>query len=208
MSDLITKLVLFVVCPVSIVVGSMLLADYSTRPVEGADVLQDLKFLSFSQLPDELKSTQSPQPTLLLFCHPHCPCTMSTLRTLERLHPSFTVTPRLIIYTFCPGNQPENWIKSPLVKVAESLAGTQVVVDLDGEICRKFGVCTSGHALLYDKNGQLLFSGGITPGRGHEGDSLGSKLLKQRVNGESQDMKTFPVFGCLIIDPEETRREL
>ena len=35
------------------------------------------------------------------------------------------------------------------------------------------GATTSGHVLLYDAGGVLRFAGGITDGRGHEGDNAG-----------------------------------
>ena len=35
--------------------------------------------------------------------------------------------------------------------------------DAGGKLAQRFGVLTSGHVLLYDTDGRLLYSGGITP---------------------------------------------
>ena len=51
--------------------------------------------------------------------------------------------------------------------------GWRCVLDPGGAEARRFGVATSGHVLLYDTRGDLIFSGGITPGRGEQGDNAG-----------------------------------
>ena len=38
---------------------------------------------------------------------------------------------------------------------------------------QRFGAETSGQTLLYDRDGRLLFSGGTTGSRGHDGDNAG-----------------------------------
>ena len=49
--------------------------------------------------------------------------------------------------------------------------------DISGDEARRFGAATSGEALLYSPSGKLLFHGGITPSRGHEGGSVGRDAL-------------------------------
>ena len=60
---------------------------------------------------------------------------------------------------------------------------------------------TSGHALLFDRDGHLLFSGGITPARGHEGDNFGASAIAARLAGRPAPAET-PVFGCPIAGPD------
>ena len=67
-----------------------------------------------------------------------------------------------------------------------------------------------GHVLLYDKNGALVFSGGVTPARGHEGDSIGNsmilaiirkeKLFDQQITDERDELAKgfFQKFGKKI----------
>ena len=58
-------------------------------------------------------------------------------------------------------------------------------------------MATSGHALLFDRDGRLLFRGGITPARGHEGDNFGASAIAARLAGRPARAEA-PVFGCPI----------
>jgi hypothetical protein len=76
-----------------------------------------------------------------------------------------------------------------------------MVHDHDGVEARRFGAATSGQVILYDARGTLLFSGGITPARGHSGDSTGrDAILALLIDGSSEASET-PVFGCSLFDP-------
>ncbi len=80
------------------------------------------------------------------------------------------------------------------------MTGVDVSFDEEGLLAQKFGVETSGHVLLYDGNGQLLFSGGITGLRNHEGANAGRDALLAFSQGQSHRLKETPVFGCLLYD--------
>jgi hypothetical protein len=73
------------------------------------------------------------------------------------------------------------------------------VTDADGSEARRFGAETSGHTLLFDPNGSLLFSGGITASRGHAGRNAGESAIIAAVNGKRTDRTGTPVFGCSLI---------
>ena len=69
------------------------------------------------------------------------------------------------------------------------------------DICRKaksFGAFTSGQALLYSKDGHLLFTGGITESRGHEGSNEGADAIETFVNHGRLPTSETPVFGCAL----------
>jgi hypothetical protein len=52
---------------------------------------------------------------------------------------------------------------------------------------------------LYAPTGKLLFSGGITASRGHEGDNVGrSAIVSFILNGHAPVNHT-PVFGCSLL---------
>jgi hypothetical protein len=68
--------------------------------------------------------------------------------------------------------------------------------DPGGRETDRFGVKTSGQVLLYGPEGALQFQGGITAGRGHEGDNAGRAALRALLTGaRPADTETF-VFGC------------
>ena len=50
--------------------------------------------------------------------------------------------------------------------------------------------------VLYDIQGRLLFSGGITSARGHEGDSAGLQRISSLLRTGKADRSDAPVYGC------------
>ena len=68
--------------------------------------------------------------------------------------------------------------------------------DADGREAKRFGVETSGQTLLYDANGRLIFSGGITGSRGHVGENAGELALISLINGGQAERNATSVFGC------------
>lgn len=67
--------------------------------------------------------------------------------------------------------------------------------DTDDQETDRFQAKTSGHCLLFDAQGTLQFSGGVTSSRGHQGASAGMASLEAALNGSSAS-ETYPVFGC------------
>jgi hypothetical protein len=66
----------------------------------------------------------------------------------------------------------------------------------------KFGVVTSGQAILYSATGETVFSGGITIGRGHEGKSDGREAIEDYLESGKVYISETPVFGCLLTSKE------
>jgi len=52
--------------------------------------------------------------------------------------------------------------------------------------------------LLYDVAGDLRFAGGITPSRGHAGDSAGRSMLQDLLASRSVERDETAVFGCAL----------
>ncbi|WP_145254984.1 hypothetical protein [Planctomycetes bacterium Pan216] len=99
---------------------------------------------------------------------------------------------------YCPDDATADWADTDLWRSAAPLCSTTPIVDVAGEDAKEFGATTSGHVLLYSNAGQLRFSGGITPARAHEGDSVAAGALVDLLNGHPVDHAMFPVFGCPI----------
>jgi len=139
------------------------------------------------------------KPTLVLFMHPYCPCSRASLHELDQL---LAETPNKLsvnlVFTI-PKDMPPGWEQEDLWKSAIKMSGVRVMRDQEGVEAQQFGVKGSGHALLYDPSGKLLFSGGITPSRGHEGDNPGrSAIVSFVLHGHALVTHT-PVFGCSLL---------
>lgn len=96
---------------------------------------------------------------------------------------------------------PEGWERTGLWSSAAAISGVMVRADIDGEAARRFGAATSGQALLYAIDGRLLFSGGITESRGHEGDNAGRSAIAALVLGaKTATPAASPVYGCPLFN--------
>ena len=146
---------------------------------------------------------RNPQlPTLLIFAHPHCPCSEATIGELERLLPHIDGKTKSIVVFFKPKNKSEKWAKEKLWKKAQAISNVQAILDEDGVEAIRFGARTSGQTFLYDKDGNLIFQGGITPERGHMGDSDGRAAILSFISTGDIKISSTPVFGCSIRGPE------
>jgi hypothetical protein len=139
------------------------------------------------------------RPTLVLFAHPHCPCTRATFDELDQLLAE--AGGRLsvqVVFTLPPG-VPPGWEQGGLLESAEKFPGVDIIFDRDGKEARRFDVTGSGHILLYSPAGRLIFSGGITSSRGHEGDSPGREAIVSLVRTGRASIDRTPVFGCSLL---------
>jgi hypothetical protein len=140
------------------------------------------------------------QPTLLLFVHPQCPCTKATFDELDQLRVQTNNGLAVTLVFTVPPNTPPKWEKGDLLTLAEKMAGIRIILDEGGALAHAFHVIGSGHVLVYAPSGRLLFSGGITPSRGHEGDSPGRDAIVQLIKGNpAPQVIQKPVFGCALL---------
>lgn len=124
------------------------------------------------------------RPTLILFAHPACPCTRATVNELSQLVARAKTKPQVIALLLRPSSLPPNWTGADLQQELASIPGTSVIEDVDGSEARKFACATSGQVLLYNQNGQLVFTGGITVSRGQLGDNAGLLAVIDLLDGE------------------------
>lgn len=141
------------------------------------------------------------EATLILFAHPNCPCTRASIHELSYVATRFRSQVQTYVVFAIPDGLPDDGTKSESWRSAESIPGAIVIRDEHGTEARRFGAETSGHTLLYDKNGKLLFSGGITQVRGHEGDSFGRQRIISLLTTGTADRNDSPVFGCSMLGP-------
>jgi hypothetical protein len=90
------------------------------------------------------------------------------------------------------------WEDTDLRRSAAAIPSVTVLSDVDGVEASRFGAETSGHTLLFDRDGRLLFSGGITEFRGHVGDNTGERAIESLINGRAPARTATSVLGCAL----------
>jgi len=133
-----------------------------------------------------------------MFAHPRCVCTRASLAELERLKARLEGRLAVYIVFLRPADADESWDRSDLWDKAAAMRGVTVVRDLDGLEAARFGAATSGHTLVYDAHGRLLFSGGLTAARGLEGEAPGARQIVALLTTGRADGNVSPVFGCAL----------
>jgi hypothetical protein len=134
---------------------------------------------------------------LVLFAHPRCPCTRASLNELMQiLSQSGNVNADVV---FIADKDDSNWSQTDIWKQACQLPRTRVTTDTTGSETRAFGAKTSGQVYLYDEGGRLLFEGGITAARGHEGDNAGVDSIVALLRNQHAGLSKSNVFGCSLL---------
>lgn len=140
------------------------------------------------------------EPTLIMFIHPQCPCTRASLEELAVLMTQFHGQVRAYVLVERPEEYEGEIRESAYWRRASELAGVNVIADDGGVEKARFGARTSGHTMLFDRHGALLFSGGITASRGHVGDNIGRQRVTALLSQGAADRSDSPVFGCELVN--------
>jgi hypothetical protein len=179
----------------AIVVGLGALQEYKSRPGSTGTTP--------GVLPEAVPALEGePRARLLMFVHPKCPCSKASVGELAEIATRESGKVAVdVVFVKLPGTN-EDWSKTGLREQAAAIPGVRLIDD-DGTLARRLGAETSGYVVLYNAGGKLLFSGGITRSRGHEGDNSGRQAICALLNGKSEGFtgaKT-PVFGCPLFTP-------
>ena len=179
--------------------GLIVMSNYANRPGVGATPPTRWPLASRIERPEGLA-------TLVMLVHPRCPCSRASIEELDRL----MVRSRGLVATrvlfLKPSDVSEDWEKTDLWRSAAAIPGVQVMRDDDGVEAARFGAATSGQVILYDRDGRLLFSGGITASRGHAGDNDGRDAIVSLLGGGRGTRHSSPVFGCSLLEPSSVKR--
>jgi hypothetical protein len=174
---------------IAAVAGLSVLWKYDNAPGTGANA--PARWPSASVL-----ARTAGQSTLVLLAHPQCTCTPASLFELSEVLARARTRPRTYVLFLKPEGFGNGWVQTDLWRTAASIPGVTLVRDDDGREARRFGTATSGQTLLYDGDGALRFSGGITGSRAHAGDNAGRQSLVALLSGEQPDRVATNVFGC------------
>ena len=176
--------------------GWMMLSRYENAP--GLAQVAPEHWPSVSQIP------RTPGlPILVMFVHPHCPCSRASMSELSLIMAHCQKKVRTVVIFVRPENFTEEWVKTDLWNSALHIPGVEVMVDAQGKEAKIFYADVSGQTMLYDAQGKLVFSGGITSSRGHEGDNDGKEAIVAFLTKGVILKKQTPFFGCLLFNKQK-----
>jgi len=135
---------------------------------------------------------------LVMVVHPKCSCTRASLRELARLATELKGALRPVIVFLHPHEPNEEWRRSDLYAAALRVPDVVVIDDVGGVIASRLGATTSGSTHLFGPDGRLLFQGGLTPSRSHEGDSVGRQQILALVQTGRSRTSRSAVYGCAL----------
>jgi hypothetical protein len=176
---------------VAVGLGLWVLFDYQMTPGSVAAVAQ--RWPAGTTLPLDPE-----KPTLVMFVHPHCPCSRASLHELQVLVTRCGQQMRTIVVFSKPNGLPSDWTNTDLWKTARLIPGVTCLADADCRETSLFQAQVSGETMLYDSAGRLLFHGGMTGSRGHEGDNPSRLSIEKFFAGDSLALRETPVFGCRL----------
>lgn len=143
--------------------------------------------------------------TLRVYAHPHCPCTRATIREIDRAMTTLRDALHVQVVVYLPDGKPEAWADGDIVSALNRIPNTTIVFDRGGQITRDFGAAASGHVALISPGNTVVFSGGVTASRGHEGASVGTRAIRSWVRS-GDGAASAPVFGCAILGPDDIQK--
>lgn len=178
----------------------MILLQYENKPGEKISVPNQWPVASV------LKPAETPY-TLVMGVHPHCPCTRATMDELAIIMTHAQSKLKGYVIFIEPPGFNANWAKTDLYRYALAISGIETIIDHNGQEADLFHMTTSGQTLVFDKNGKLFFSGGITASRGHVGGNRGVDTILELVRTGKASYRETPFFGCPLFKSKDFGRE-
>jgi hypothetical protein len=164
---------------VAVGTGTFLLMAYANTPGKAGAV--SVHWPEASRV-----SRDKAKPTLIMFMHPHCPCSRASVGELALLmaHCQGRVDAHVLFVQ--PPGMTTDWVETDTWRSASQIPGVTVARDGNEREAQLFGVETSGDTVLYDSQGRLLFHGGI-----------GVRMLVVRVQDGNGELKS--AYGNCVI---------
>lgn len=141
---------------------------------------------------------------IVVFVHPLCPCTQATLQELDETLVRIPNDVSVVAVPVTCGLSPTDMASSRIIARLQRIPRVTIHPDPDGELRRRFGARVSGEVFAFAGD-RCVYHGGLTPGRGHQGDFAGQRRLEGlaaatgRLRGRpTEACCEAPVFGCRL----------
>ena len=150
--------------------------------------------------PAESHLARTAAPTVVMFVHPQCSCSRASVNELARLVDELHGQATVELVLVRPAGAEPGFERGALADRAAELRGVSVIIDDGGREAERFGAIVSGSTLVYGANGALLFRGGLTTARGHEGRGPAHDAILAAIAGHPGAASDAPTFGCALAE--------
>ncbi|MES1147283.1 MAG: hypothetical protein ABUL49_00870 [bacterium] len=140
------------------------------------------------------------RPHAVMYIHPKCPCTTASLESYHLLVDKLYKTCDFSIVCVVPPGAEKGFADSSNWSTAKAMPHVTATLDQNGALAKAAGAKTSGQVFLFGANGKLAFEGGVTPGRGMEGDSDGATKFSAALTKPVLAAAHAKVFGCPLFE--------
>lgn len=170
--------------------------------------LGSVRFMAYAGKPgrqppsQKVVSARGDRYSLVMFVHPDCPCSRASLAELGHLARMESDLLSISVQFVEVAGAARGSERGDLWAQARAIPGAVVSVDRGGWRAKEYGARVSGFTLLYGPDGHLLFQGGITQARGHEGDSVGRASILAHLRERPAPARAAQVFGCSLFKRE------
>jgi hypothetical protein len=135
---------------------------------------------------------------IVMFAHPQCPCTRASLVELARLADEVRARAKVHVVIIHPDDTPIDFIEGEIANRTAALPNADVIIDHGGKEAERFGAVVSGSTVVYSRDGKLVFRGGLTTARGHEGRGPAHDRILAAIVAAPVDRHDAPTFGCSL----------
>jgi hypothetical protein len=160
--------------------------------------------------PSESKLARSPdRANVVMIAHPQCTCTRASMKELARLADELHGAAKIHVVLVRPEGTDAGYEDGVVADLAAAIPAVDLVVDIDGIEAKRFGAVVSGSTMVYGRDSKLLFRGGLTTARGHEGRGPAHDRIIELValgGGRAAERVDAPTFGCALSEPQTTAR--
>lgn len=142
-----------------------------------------------------------------MYAHPRCPCTRASLTELARVAEAVGDGARVEyeVVMYRPQGAGDDWVRGRSWDLAHEIQSVRVAIDPGGRMSAREGAFTSGHVVVRDGAGAVVYAGGVTNGRGETGASAAGEAIIAALRGEEVALRVGPVFGCEITERDARR---
>ncbi len=142
--------------------------------------------------------------TLVMVLHPRCPCSRASVQQVASMM-NTTNPPKCIFLFYTPSIFAKGWEKTDIWNQASEIPDSVLISDIDGRETKTSEHPHPDRPTFFDRQGFLRYSGGLTEGRGHQGECRNLEAAIKALNDSHKPTTFGAVYGCPVVDSRKAQ---